>query len=425
MALLCGVVVLSSCTGAQPDGGSPSRSPVTTPTVPVPPTPGDEFGELMWEYSGGTDPSDSPIDQMWREIFEPASVAYEAPSAIVPYEPGSLPRVACADELSPDAWRENARYCPADETIAYDAGFLRDFHEQVGTLAPVGVLAHEWGHHVQTLTSRGEFTIQDELQADCFAGMFMSAANLGGLSIEDTGDVMVAFYELGNERYENSRWFTSFEHGSPTQRAAAFGLGYYTIDRGYPFCQGYTGWQPGQVVEVGTFTFLELPGRPGTVEGTEYTLPKDDASFFPLPSLTLSYVAVPAESRGRTGETFEAVASARWARAREIAVWPVTSPIRGTFSYYYALEHDPNEYGYEEHGFAGIYPSEADPDHALLIIVAGEGLLPPGDEQPPDVVRRAEDAAHMGFMVMDRICAPHQSAEADATSFNEICAPNL
>ncbi|MBD9699800.1 neutral zinc metallopeptidase [Flavimobilis sp. GY10621] len=82
-------------------------------------------------------------------------------------------------------------YCPGDEDIYLDTSFYKTLRSQLGadggSLAQMYVVAHEWGHHISTLTGamaaaeRGgsgptSDSVRIELQADCYAGAWVGAA---------------------------------------------------------------------------------------------------------------------------------------------------------------------------------------------------------------------------------------------------------
>lgn len=82
-------------------------------------------------------------------------------------------------------------YCPGDESIYMDTAFFDALAAQarteIGPLAQMYVVAHEWGHHIQNIggimqgldlrdTGPGSDTVRLELQADCFAGAWIAAA---------------------------------------------------------------------------------------------------------------------------------------------------------------------------------------------------------------------------------------------------------
>ena len=83
-------------------------------------------------------------------------------------------------------------YCPGDEGIYIDGAFFQILQQQFGAeggpLAEMYILAHEWGHHIQTLQGRmnqisqqdtgpGSDIVRLELQADCYAGAWMAGAS--------------------------------------------------------------------------------------------------------------------------------------------------------------------------------------------------------------------------------------------------------
>jgi predicted metalloprotease len=84
-----------------------------------------------------------------------------------------------------------AFYCPAEEAIYYAPAGLAAHRRRIGDFAPIVVLAHEWGHHLQTLlgiTPAPGNTF--ELHADCLAGAYASDAGQRGLL--DPGDITEA-----------------------------------------------------------------------------------------------------------------------------------------------------------------------------------------------------------------------------------------
>ncbi|KUL41652.1 neutral zinc metallopeptidase [Actinoplanes awajinensis] len=86
-----------------------------------------------------------------------------------PYTRTSLPP-ACGDQRT--AYQPNAFYCPDGDFIAWDAQTLiPQLQQQFGPLLVGVVLAHEYGHAVQTRLALGDQpTVVLEQQADCFAG---------------------------------------------------------------------------------------------------------------------------------------------------------------------------------------------------------------------------------------------------------------
>ncbi|MFD1049587.1 neutral zinc metallopeptidase, partial [Kibdelosporangium lantanae] len=116
-----------------------------------------------------------------------AGEPYRAPKLVVDDDP----KTTCG---VPSTQIAVAFYCPRDETIFMPRNRVV---ESMGTNqgGHIMVLAHEYGHHVQYLSgisvgmtrkTRGlqedspeflELTRRHELEADCFSGMFISAAS--------------------------------------------------------------------------------------------------------------------------------------------------------------------------------------------------------------------------------------------------------
>ena len=136
-------------------------------------------------------------------------------------------------------------YCPADHKVYLDLGFFSELDQKLGAsgdFAQAYVLAHELGHHVQTLlgiesqvrqrqsADRSEanaLSVRMELQADCFAGVWGYHANRspGGVDL-DPGDVdegLRAAASIGDDRLQRMQGSRvapeRFTHGTSEQRA--------------------------------------------------------------------------------------------------------------------------------------------------------------------------------------------------------------
>ena len=66
----------------------------------------------------------------------------------------------------------NAFYDPNCDVIAFDTALLTQLSEQYGPFIGPAVMAHEMGHAMQARFGYNDSSIQDETQADCFAGAF-------------------------------------------------------------------------------------------------------------------------------------------------------------------------------------------------------------------------------------------------------------
>ncbi len=147
-------------------------------------------------------------------------------------------------------------YCPADSSVFLDLGFFDQLESQLGAqnapLAQMYIVAHEWGHHTQHMLGTMESVdrqdtgpsgdaVRLELQADCYAGMFIGAA---ATTIDpDTGQAFLreptadqvrtaldAAAAVGDDRIQESAGREvqphTWTHGSAEQRTRWFTTGY-------------------------------------------------------------------------------------------------------------------------------------------------------------------------------------------------------
>jgi predicted metalloprotease len=148
-------------------------------------------------------------------------------------------------------------YCPGDHKVYLDLEFFDELRTKFGApgdFAQAYVLAHELGHHVQSLTGtesevrqlqssnprrRNELSVRLELQADCYAGVWGHHAGqaTGRVQLE-TGDVeegLRAAAAIGDDRLQRMSTGRvvpdSFTHGSSEQRVTWFRRG---LDSGDP-----------------------------------------------------------------------------------------------------------------------------------------------------------------------------------------------
>jgi uncharacterized protein len=142
-------------------------------------------------------------------------------------------------------------YCPRDERIYLDLGFFSALERRFGAagdFARAYVIAHEVGHHVQqqlgTLeqvhrapAARREgaegLSVRNELQADCFAGIWANSTGRRELLEEgDIDEALQAAAAIGDDRIQRASTGTvqpeSWTHGSAEQRARWFRRGYET-----------------------------------------------------------------------------------------------------------------------------------------------------------------------------------------------------
>lgn len=128
----------------------------------------------------------------------------------------------------------NAGYCPSHDEIGWDRGpLLTGLVDSYGDLAPVVVLAHEYGHVIQDRSgtrTRDTPTIVLEQQADCYTGVFLRSVAEGDaehLTMNTTDGLGAALKVLvGIRDSPDGDLFGGSEHGSAFERVTAFQLGF-------------------------------------------------------------------------------------------------------------------------------------------------------------------------------------------------------
>jgi predicted metalloprotease len=158
------------------------------------------------------------VDQFWSAHFtEFYTGQYTPPSAFIPYLASDLP--TCGDEeVVPD----NAFYCATDNTILWDQDLVDSIYVNGGDAGIYLVIAHEWGHAIQSQIS--DVWNAEELQADCLAAAALYGATAdGSLSWEagDTAEITNALTALADE----TAWTSTSDHGDPLDRIDAFNDG--------------------------------------------------------------------------------------------------------------------------------------------------------------------------------------------------------
>jgi predicted metalloprotease len=189
------------------------------------------------------------LEGWWGNWF--ATNGFIAPStAIYIVGPGQSGVTACGNATVTDT-TNNAYYCPLDAEgrgaiwlpvttfqQMWNSNVFGRSNGQPGDFAAAVIVAHEFGHHVQDELYRQwrdagydvkELTSDNknlELIADCFAGSFTAGAYYKGiLEPGDFEEAETALSLIGDTDPNHPR-----PHGSPTERVAAFKLGYNSAD---------------------------------------------------------------------------------------------------------------------------------------------------------------------------------------------------
>ncbi|USZ15033.1 neutral zinc metallopeptidase [Moraxella sp. FZFQ2102] len=201
-------------------------------------------------------------EEVWTPIFNQLGKTYQAPTLVL--FSGAV-QSACGSATS----ASGPFYCPADQKVYLDTGFFRDMrtqmdiggeqnnteltrNDQAGDFAQAYVIAHEVGHHVQTLlgissqvrqaqaqastAAANNLSVRQELQADCFAGLWArhNHERTQFLQQGDIEEALDAAEKIGDDYLQHKAQGhavpDSFTHGTSAQRKQWFYRGFETGD---------------------------------------------------------------------------------------------------------------------------------------------------------------------------------------------------
>lgn len=214
-------------------------------------------------------------EDVWVPIFAQAGQRYQPPRLVM--FTGSV-RSACGAATS----ASGPFYCPADQTVYLDTQFFVDMRrqmgiageqsnstqfnrqDQAGDFAQAYVIAHEVGHHVQTLlgissqvhqaqakaskSQANQLSVRQELQADCFAGVWANKNHQRTQFLEqgDIEEALDAAEKIGDDYLQRQAHGhtvpDSFTHGTSEQRKRWF----------------YRGLESGDIQQCDTFGARQL-----------------------------------------------------------------------------------------------------------------------------------------------------------------------
>lgn len=184
-------------------------------------------------------------EDIWTNIFKDYGYDYKEPVLVL--FTGSV-ESACGVAGS----STGPFYCPGDNKLYIDLSFYNELKEQFkapGDFAMAYVVAHEVGHHVQTLlgvtdqlneirgkvsqTEYNKFSVKFELQADYLAGVWANhVQGLGYLEKGDLEEALTAANAIGDDRIQKQGQGyvvpDSFTHGTSEQRMKWFNKGFQT-----------------------------------------------------------------------------------------------------------------------------------------------------------------------------------------------------
>lgn len=182
-------------------------------------------------------------EDTWASIFQQSGKTYQAPRLVLFRD-----YVDSACGMAQSAM--GPFYCARDQKVYIDLGFynqLKNRFKAPGDFAQAYVIAHEVGHHIQTLLGISEkvhatrqklsnadgnkLSVKQELQADCLAGVWAYHAN-NSRQLLEKGDVeegLAAASAIGDDTLQKqSKGYVtpdSFTHGTSIQRVKWFQTG--------------------------------------------------------------------------------------------------------------------------------------------------------------------------------------------------------
>ena len=186
-------------------------------------------------------------EDVWEKVFaENRLGAYEKPTLVLFTASVNTGCGQASSSVGPF-------YCPADHKLYMDMDFFEElktrFGAKGGDFAIAYVMAHEVGHHIQTLlgtsqqvrrqqqglsqAAANKWSVAQELQADFYAGVW-AHHNQKYLDVDDIDEALSAANAVGDDaiqkRMQGHIVPDSFTHGTSEQRKYWFTKGYKTGD---------------------------------------------------------------------------------------------------------------------------------------------------------------------------------------------------
>lgn len=238
------IIAVNVIGGGSPAGfdvpglGAGATAPGASNPQPLP--PGEDPQADLKDFSAYVF---SDAQDVWAGTFARDDQAYDR-AQLVLYS-GAVRTDGCGGATS----AVGPFYCPADERVYLDLDFYADMQRQLGApgdFAWAYVIAHEMGHHVQRLTGTSsevdrlsgddpgeanELSVRQELQADCYAGIWAATVyRSGALEPGDLDEAFTAAAAVGDDRLQEQATGRvdpdTFTHGTSEQRRRWFERGY-------------------------------------------------------------------------------------------------------------------------------------------------------------------------------------------------------
>jgi predicted metalloprotease len=242
-------LVLNFLLGGGSEGGSPlPQLPGVQNEQPL--SPQDQAADE--ERAGFVKTVLAFTEDIWNEQFSKSGQRYVEPTLV-------LFRGAVQSGCGNASSASGPFYCPADQKVYIDLSFQEDLQRRFGApgdFAMAYVVAHEVGHHIQTLLGYSEkmarlrgqvskeeynqYSVRMELQADFLAGVwahYMQGKRINGQPVLERGDIeeaLNAANAIGDDRLQKqAKGYIqpeSFTHGTSRQRMYWFKKGFDSGD---------------------------------------------------------------------------------------------------------------------------------------------------------------------------------------------------
>jgi predicted metalloprotease len=236
----------------QGGGGVPGFDPNSVSNIDATAPSAGPSSELSTSCTGVTSGSNNEqfiscvntnIQKFWSDLFAQAGQRY-IETDVVLFSGGTQSGCGAASSST------GPFYCPLDRKVYIDLDFFDVLASSLGgpntDFAQAYVLAHEIGHHLQTIlgteaqvrdaqqrnpSQRNSLSVRLELQADCYAGVWgHSAFEAGKVADAEIDDAIAAAGSVGDDRIQKSTTGRvnpeSFTHGSSAQRQEWFRKGF-------------------------------------------------------------------------------------------------------------------------------------------------------------------------------------------------------
>jgi len=227
VAILLGAVWLFDGSGLM-NVAAPNTAPTATQAVDAP--AGDALDNATDRFVARVL---ATTEDSWGRIFAASGQRYAEPVLVL--FAGQV-RSACGGATA----AMGPFYCPADRKVYLDTSFFDELSQRFGApgdFAAAYVIAHEVGHHVQTLlgtsaevskaqqrasrVEANQLSVRLELQADCYAGVW-AADNRDILDASDFDEGVRAAQVIGDDTLQKQAQGRvvpdSFTHGTSAQR---------------------------------------------------------------------------------------------------------------------------------------------------------------------------------------------------------------